>query len=142
MLTNKADIHMRNRGFTLIELMIVVAIVGILAAVAYPSYVSQTQKSRRADAKTALITGAQQMERYFTQNNTYVGATAGATAADTVPATTSNGYYAITLGGLGAAAYTLTATPGAAQASDPCGTLTYNETGTKTVSGSTVAYCW
>ena len=59
-------------GFTLIELMIVVAIVGILAAVAYPSYQDSLRKSRRAEGRTALMEVIQQQERYMTQNNTYL----------------------------------------------------------------------
>lgn len=64
----------RNSGFTLIELMIVVAIIGILAAIAYPSYQSHVQKTRRSDAQGALMSFAGAMERYYTQNGSYLGA--------------------------------------------------------------------
>ncbi len=70
-----------SRGFTLIELMIVVAVVGILAAVAYPSYQESVRKARRAEGRTALMEMLQQQERYMTQNNTYLAiSTAGATS--------------------------------------------------------------
>ncbi|WP_284285556.1 type IV pilin protein [Marinibactrum halimedae] len=62
------------RGFTLIEVMIVVAIVAILAAIAFPSYQSHVDKSSRADAQGALMNFAQAMERHFTNNGTYIGA--------------------------------------------------------------------
>ncbi len=59
-------------GFTLIELMIVVALVGVLASVAYPSYSEYVRKSRRAEARVALMETLQQQERYMSQNNTYL----------------------------------------------------------------------
>lgn len=63
--------YKRVTGFTLIEVMIVVAIVGILAAIAYPSYVDSVRKGKRADGRAALTNLLQQQERYSTQNNTY-----------------------------------------------------------------------
>jgi type IV pilus assembly protein PilE len=69
------------RGFTLIEMMIVVAIVGILAAIAYPSYVSQIEKGKRAECRSGLLKAMQQQERYFTQRNTYSSFSSGATTS-------------------------------------------------------------
>ena len=65
---------MKNRGFTLIEVMIVVAVIGILAAVAYPSYVEYTKKTRRAEAAAVLMDAVQVVERNFSQNGVYSGA--------------------------------------------------------------------
>ncbi len=65
-------------GFTLIELMIVVAIIGIIAAIAYPSYQQHVERTRATDAQGALMSLANALERYHTQNNTYVGAAVGA----------------------------------------------------------------
>jgi len=70
--------HKRISGFTLVELMIVVAIVGILAAIAYPSYIESVRKGKRAEGRAALTSLLQQQERYFTQNNTYAAFAMGA----------------------------------------------------------------
>ncbi|WP_320158968.1 type IV pilin protein [Marinobacter litoralis] len=69
-----------SQGFTLIELMIVVAIIGIIAAIAYPSYQEYVERTRRGDAKAVLMQFASAMERFYTQNNTYIGADGGTSA--------------------------------------------------------------
>ena len=120
-----------SRGFTLIELMIVVAIVGILAAVAYPSYLNQTQKTRRADGQTALLQSVQVAERWFTQNNTYKDTPVAAASAE--------GHYTLAFVG-DATSFTITATPVGAQDSDPCGALTITELNEK--GPELPDYCW
>jgi type IV pilus assembly protein PilE len=70
-----------EKGFSLIELIIAVAIVGILSAIAFPSYTQYLEKGRRAECRSGLLRTMQQQERYFTQRNTYVAFTAGSTAS-------------------------------------------------------------
>jgi type IV pilus assembly protein PilE len=135
---------MRRRGFTLIEVMIVCAIVAVLAAIALPSYLSSIQKSRRTDAKSALIGAAGQMERYFTERNTYATAALGTTAGAVYPSTSLNGYYTLSFASQTATTYTLSAVPAGIQVGDPCGTYTYTDQGIKNVIGGTMAStdCW
>lgn len=117
----------RTRGITLLELMIVVVVVGILAAVAYPSYQDQVRKTRRADGKSALMNTAQALERCYTRFAAYNNAGCGVA----FPVTSPEGHYSITaVGGLTAAAYTLAAAPQGAQTADTdCGTLRLTSTG-------------
>ncbi len=123
-----------QRGFTLIELMIVVAVVGILAAIAIPSYQDSVRKSRRAQAKADLVEYAQMAERWFTVNNSY--------AAFTLPPDRETPQYDIQVNAA-ATTFTLTATPEDGQAEDRCGTLTINQAGRKTHSTSVPAQdCW
>ena len=119
-----------SRGFSLIELMIVVVIVGILGAIAYPGYQDSMRKSRRADGKTALLQAVQVAERFFTQNNTYAGAP--------VAAASDEGHYTLVYAGA-ATTFTITATPVGLQASDPCGNLVINQANVKTAG---MADCW
>lgn len=132
---------MRSRGFSLIELLIACVILGILTAIALPTYQKQVQKTRRSDAKSALVGAAGQMERYFTERGTYATATLG--GGGVYPAMTQNNYYTLSLANLTASTYTLRAAPAGAQVGDPCGTMTYTEQGVKGVTGSlAVSDCW
>lgn len=132
----------RPRGMTLIELMIVVVVVAVLGAVALPSYRSSVRKAHRAEAKSALTSGAQRLERYYTERNTYVGASVGNGANDTLPPKSENGYYALSLTDVTAAGYLLTAAPQGAQSDDGCGSFTINQAAVRTVSGLSLAECW
>lgn len=136
--------HRLVRGFTLVELTIAVAVVGILAAVALPSYREHVAASRRADARSALLGVAQVMERYYTERGTYVGATLGTGGLH--PATSPQGYYTLSIASQSAGAFSLSATRAGAQVGDKCGNYTYDQAGTKGVAsastGYTAAKCW
>lgn len=110
-------------GFTLIELMIVVAVVAILAAIALPAYNEQVRKSRRSEAIAAVGQVQLAMERWRADNPTY----ANPSGAATYPTLPASPFYTYALGGQGPTAYTITATPAGAQAGDRCGNLTASQ---------------
>lgn len=114
-----------QKGFTLIELMIVVTIISMLAMIAYPSFESYSEDNRRSAAKTALAGFANAMERHFSANDSYLGA--GLAGADTgapgvypdeAPLDSSTKHYNLTIQAATASTYTLRATPKNAQAGD------------------------
>ncbi len=96
-----------KNGFTLVELMITVAIVGILAAIAIPSYTAYVRRANRADATRALTLDAQALERCYSQNFSYLNCA----TVPLVPTPTSDGNYTVTVANLAATTYRLTATP-------------------------------
>ena len=128
----------KQQGFSLIELLITIAVVGILAAIAVPSYTNYIKKTRRSMAAACLQENAQFMERWYTSRMTYVGASAQACASEIQP------FYTVSISVTGPRAYTATAVPkaGTAQASETCGTLTLNDKGQRTASGGTTSKCW
>lgn len=123
----------QNAGFTLIELMIVVAIIAVLLTIAYPGYQTQVMKSNRSEGQAAIQAAADMQEKYYLQNRTY---------APDVPTlgvngTTDNNFYTITLVG-NANGYTITATAAGPQVNDTgCTVLTMNDAGQKLP-----AVCW
>jgi type IV pilus assembly protein PilE len=141
--------HRRTRGFTLIELMVVVAIIAILAAIAYPSYSRYAFRTRRGEAHEMLMRVAAAQERDFTNFNAYASGITGTDDTDLgfSSADSENGSYTITTakGSTGdSQSYKLTATPKGVQASDSCGKLELTNTGVKTAPDDTGTNgkCW
>lgn len=141
----------RLSGFTLIELMIVVVVIGILAAIAYPAYTESIRKARRADAQAALVGMAAAMERFMVSNGgSYANATGGAgtPAVATfypgqVPLEGGRATYQLRITNLSATDYTLSAIPVNTQLEDGCGTLTLNAAGRQQRSGTlAISDCW
>ena len=146
--TMRDPLRRRQRGVTLIELLVAVVIVGILGMIAYPSYTSHLVKSRRAQATACLQEAAQYMERFYTTNLRY-DQTATTSIAVSLPTTACiqdlNGRYVLSIASVSANAFALKATPQGAQATadTQCGTLGLSQAGTKTITGTgTMAACW
>lgn len=146
-----------QQGVTLIELMIVTAVVAILAAIGYPSYQEQVAKSRRADVQRAMIEAEQYMRRYFNARDTFAGVTLPAALASSPRAGSGAASYNIvfientnnvvtTTTALSASTYTIRAVRTGSMASDKCGDLNVTNTGVKTLlnntAGTTLANCF
>jgi type IV pilus assembly protein PilE len=139
-----------EKGFTLIEVMIVVAIVAIISAIALPSYDESVKRGKRSDGKAYLLDLASQQETFYAQNLSYANSITAPSELNT-SATSTESHYTLALlalpagcssAGVKCRTFTLTATP--VFTDDVCTTLTYNNSGTKgyTGTGGTVNDCW
>lgn len=142
----------KNKGFSLIELMIVVAVVAIIATIAYPSFLEHQRKARRTDCQNALMEIAAQQERFHDEFGRYTTNIGGSFAAGTgleLTAQSSEGFYALTtpqVGGGNNQTYLATCSPvvGGPQDGDRCGNLTLNHIGEKATSNPSadLKQCW
>lgn len=133
----------KRRGFTLIELMIVVAVIAILGAIAMPQYLREVRKSRRTAAKTTLLDVASREEKFYATQNAYTGLTQLAYSSSTVqvPSATQD-YYNVTLTlGTPTNGFTATATPQGDQSKDTCGSFSVTNLGVQTATGPDTN-CW
>jgi len=148
---------MNQRGFTLVEIMVVLAIVMTLAAIAMPSYTENIKQSKRAEAKAQLLEAAQYMQRFYSQNDSYAQNRAGTAvtipdALARVPRTAAAGSQNYSIGfatpAPTTATFTLQAAPrvDGSMAGDKCGTFTLTQAGQRGVAGNaagtTADSCW
>ena len=149
-------LNYNNKGFTLIELMIVIAVLAIIATIALPSFLGQVQKARRSDAKQALFDAAAKLEQYYQDNKGYPTVANMDLLYPDLDATTftrPEGYYTSSFNGVPTATtYSIQAVPAGAQVAETgcgagdscCGTFQLNHLGEKTVTGATLPAdrCW
>lgn len=132
------NLSLHNTGFSLIELMIVVAVLAILAGIAYPQYTAYGERARRSEGRSALLNAAALEERYYSDNNQFAAlATAG------INTSSENGHYtlSLTLDDANNQSFTLTGTPTGPDSK--CSTLTFTNTGAKGFTGpGSLSDCW
>ena len=127
--TTRRSLPDPSSGFTLIELMIVIVIVAVLAAIALPAYQNQIQRTNRTATQADMMAAAQAMEKYYGINFTYSGAAAGTTFPNEAPSDTPNKRYDISLSSISATTYTIRATPKAGSGQEGDGFMTLNYLG-------------
>lgn len=135
----------RNRGFTLIELMIVVVVIGVLAAIALPAYQNYAKQARRADAKTSLFEVQLAQEKYRANNSTFTTDMTELGYAGATNQPSKEGYYILDIpSAASTSAYTITAQPTGIQTGDDCGTftVTVDNSGENYTAGGDDANCW
>ena len=152
-MTHRNPLHPpgRSGGFTLIELMITMAIIALVSAIAFPSYTSFIARGKRADARGQLIQAAQFMQRFYSANDNFANTRSGQTAQNAMPTNLQRApadgtpQYTLTVTAA-TSAYTLTMAPvsGSSMAGDPCGSYTITSTGVRDVVGATKTRdeCW
>ncbi|WP_163134116.1 type IV pilin protein [Agarivorans sp. Alg241-V36] len=129
------------KGFTLIEVMIVVAIIAILASIAYPSYLQHVQSTRREEAKRTLMAAAQHMESYYAMHLNYSGAVSGGSPTHFTPKSEFSDYYDLSATGMSKSTYKLVAKvkSGSGQASDSCQEFSIDSKG---ITAASNGECW
>lgn len=135
----------KQRGFTLVELMVTIVIIAILAMIAYPLYTRYVEKSRRSSAVTALERVASAEEKYYATRNVYASSLTflGYDTATVAVPSNAQSWYAMSVTSASDNSYTVTAMPQNEQANDACGTYKLTSTGIRSVTGSkSVADCW
>ncbi len=142
-----------QQGFTFVELLVTMVIVGIITAIAVPSYGSYVLRTARADARATMLQANQYMERFYAMNSAYDQMLDGTAvvlpaALTTVPSGSAKPRYLVSIdaGTLTANSYTIQAVPANASATDTCGTLTLSSIGARGASGTStpgeLAACW
>ncbi len=136
--------YMKNNGFTLTELMIVIAIIGILAAIALPAYQDYVTQARRADAKSGLLNIQLALEKWRANNSSYTDDMTDLGYAGANDQSSPDGYYTLDIVSASSASYTITATPTSKsnQNTDDCGTFAIDQNGENYTGAYADADCW